>query len=39
VDDLFEVFIYIFAKELIDLLKKDLKKNYNIIEENSCFLK
>jgi len=39
VDDLFEIFIYIFAKELIDLLKKDFKKNYNTIEENSSFLK
>jgi 5-methylcytosine-specific restriction endonuclease McrBC regulatory subunit McrC len=36
---LFEVFIYIFAKELIELLKKDFKKNYNNIEENSNFLK
>lgn len=39
VDDLFEVFIYIFSKELIELLKKDFKKHYNIIEENSSFLK
>ena len=39
VDDLFEVFIYIYAKELIELLKRDLKKNYNKIEENSSFLK
>jgi len=39
IDNLFEVFIYIFAKELIELLKKDFKKNYNNIEENSNFLK
>lgn len=39
VDDLFEVFIYIYAKELIQLLKRDFKKNYNKIEENSSFLK
>jgi 5-methylcytosine-specific restriction enzyme subunit McrC len=38
-DDLFEIFIYIFTKELIELLRKDFKKNYNIIEENSSFLK
>ena len=39
VNDLFEIFIYIYAKELIELLKKDFKKNYNNIEENSSFLK
>jgi len=39
VDDLFEVFIYLFAKNLLELLKKDFKKNYNKIEENSNFLK
>jgi len=39
VDDLFEVFIYIYAKELFQLLKRDFKKNYNKIEENSSFLK
>ena len=39
INDLFEIFIYIFAKELIELLKKDFKKNYNLIEENSGFLK
>ncbi len=38
-ENLFEVFIYIFAKELIQLLKKDFKKNYNKISENSSFLK
>ncbi len=38
-DTLLEVFIYIFAKELIGLLKKDFKKNYNDISENSSFLK
>ena len=39
INDLFEIFIYIFAKELIELLKKDFKKKYNSIEENSGFLK
>ena len=39
IDDLFEVFVYIFVKELLNILKKDFKKNYNIIEENSNFLK
>jgi len=39
IDDLFEIFIYIFVKELIELLKRDFKKNYNKIEENSSFLK
>ncbi len=39
INDLFEVFIYIFSKELLALLKKDYKKNYNIIEKNSSFLK
>ena len=39
IDDLFEIFIYIYAKELIELLKKDFKKNYNKIKENSSFLK
>lgn len=38
-NDLFEIFIYIFSKNLVELLKKDFKKNYNIIEENSWFLK
>lgn len=39
IQDLFEIFIYIFAKELLELLRKDFKKNYNLIEENSSFLK
>lgn len=39
IDDLFEIFIYIFSKELLELLRKDFKKNYNKIEENSNFLK
>jgi len=39
VDDLFEVFIYLFVKELLDLLKKEFKKNYHNVEENSSFLK
>lgn len=39
INDLFEIFIYIFSKELIELLKKDFKKNYSLIEENSGFLK
>lgn len=39
IEDLFEVFIYIFAKNLLELLKKDFKKNYNLIQQNSSFLK
>lgn len=39
IDDLFEIFIYIFSKELLELIRKDFKKNYNKIEENSNFLK
>ena len=39
VHDLFEVFIYLFVKELIVLLKRDFKKYYNDREENSSFLK
>jgi len=39
IDNLFEIFIYIFSKWLIELLKKDFKKNYNLIQENSSFLK
>jgi len=39
VDDLFEVFIFIFARELFKLLKKNFKKWYNKVEENSNFLK
>ena len=39
IDDLFEVFIYLYAKDLLQLLKKDFKKTYNSITENSSFLK
>ena len=39
VDDLFEVIIYIFAKNLFELLKKDLTKEYTIDERNLNFLK
>jgi 5-methylcytosine-specific restriction endonuclease McrBC regulatory subunit McrC len=39
IDDLFEIYIYIFVKELLQLLKKDFEKNYNDIRENSSFLK
>ena len=27
IDDLFEVFVYIFVKELLNIIKKDFKKN------------
>jgi 5-methylcytosine-specific restriction enzyme subunit McrC len=39
VDNLFEIIIYLFAKNLLELLKKDLVKNYNVKEENLNFLK
>ena len=39
INDLFEIFIYIFSRELFILLKKEFKKNYHDIEENSNFLK
>jgi len=38
-DDFFEVIIYLFAKNLRDLLRRDFKKSYVNKEENICFLK
>ena len=38
-DDLFEVIIYLFAKNLLERLKLDLVKNYEPREENLNFLK
>ncbi len=39
INNLFEIYIYLFANDLVWLLKKDFKKSYNDIEENSSFLK
>lgn len=38
-DDFFEILIYLFAKTLRELLRKDFKKTYVVYENNSCFLK
>ena len=38
-DDFFEIIIYLFAKNLRDLLRKDFKKTYVEYEENVFFLK
>lgn len=35
----FEILVYLFAKTLRDLLRKDFKKTYVIYEDNGCFLK
>ena len=37
--DLFEIFIFLFSKNLLELLQKDFKKNYIKKEENLNFLK
>jgi len=37
--DLFEIIIHLFAKNLLELLKKDFVKNYNQYENNNNFLK
>jgi len=37
--DLFEVIIHLFAKNLLELLKKDFVRNYNQYENNNNFLK
>jgi 5-methylcytosine-specific restriction enzyme subunit McrC len=38
-EDFFEILVYLFAKTLRDLLRKDFKKTYVIYEDNGCFLK
>jgi len=39
VKNLFEVFVYIFAKELLKLLQTWVKKNYHLLQDNLSFLK
>ncbi len=38
-NDLFEIIIHLFAKNLLELLKKDFVKNYNQYENNNSYLK
>ncbi len=38
-DDFFEILIFLFAKSLRELLRRDFKKMYVVHEENSSFLK
>ncbi len=38
-DDFFEILIFLFAKALRELLRRDFKKTYVVREENSPFLK
>ena len=38
-DDFFEILIFLFARSLRELLRRDFKKTYVVHEENSSFLK
>lgn len=38
-NDLLEIFIHIFANNLLELLRRDFRRDYNYVEDNSSFLK